>query len=637
MAKERVIGIDLGTTNSVVAVMEGSDVKVIPTAEGGNLIPSVVVFNEDGTRSVGVIAKRQMVSNPDRTVSESKREMGSDHKYDIDGKKYTPQEIAAFILMKAKSDAEAYLGVEVKKAVITTPAYFSDAQRKATRDAGRIAGLEVMRVVAEPTASALAYGMDKKEEQTILVFDLGGGTFDVSVLELDEGIFEVKATSGNNRLGGTDWDQRIVEWLVTEFKKEQGIDLSQDKTAMQRLKDAGEQAKIELSKLMKSTINIPYITADQSGPKHLNIELTRANFEEMTADLVQATVGPVRTAIEDSGKKISEIDRILLVGGSTRMPAVQNAVKEILGKDAHKGIDPDLVVSMGAAIQAAILSGDIKDILLLDVTPLTLGIETLGQVMTTLIERNTTIPVNKSQVFSTAAENQTSVEIHVLQGERSMSRDNITLGRFSLVGIPPASRGTPQIEVKFDIDSDGIVHVAAKDLGTGQEQSIKISSQTSLSEEEIEQKIKEAKAHEAEDKAVKEKVQLKNEAEAMVFQARKTITDLGDKISDSEKQSLEDKISILEEANKSEDIEKIKAAKQDLEQEFHTYSERIYQQAGAQPGGPGGPGFPPGGQPGAQPDAQPDAQPGTQAGDQDADSEFVDVDYEVSDDDEDDK
>lgn len=622
MAKEKIIGIDLGTTNSAVAVMEAGDIKVIPTAEGGNLIPSVVTFNEDGTRSVGVIAKRQMVSNPETTVSESKREMGSDLKYEINGKKYTPQEIAAYILQKARSDAEAYLGEKVNKAVITTPAYFTDAQRKATRDAGKIAGLEVMRVVAEPTASALAYGLDKDEEQTILVFDLGGGTFDVSVLELDEGIFEVKATSGNNRLGGTDWDARVVDWLVVEFKKTEGIDLSEDKASMQRLKDAAEQAKIELSNVMKSTINIPYITATTSGPKHLNIDLSRAKFEEMTADLVQATVGPVRKAIEDSGKKISEIDKILLVGGSTRMPAVQVAVKEITGKEPHKGLDPDLVVAMGAAVQGAILSGEIKDVLLLDVTPLTLGIETLGQVTTPLIERNTTIPVSKSQIFSTAAENQSSVEIHVLQGERTMARDNSTLGRFSLVGIPPAPRGTPQIEVKFDIDSDGIVQVFAKDLGTGQEQKISITSQTSLTDEEIEQKVREAKEHEEEDKATKEQIQTKNEAEAMVYQARKTVTDLGDKIDEKEKASIEEKISALEEANKTDDIDRIKAAKQELETEFHTYSERLYQQQGA-PDGPEG--FQPGAQPGAQSGAQADGQSKQGADD------FVDVDYEVSD------
>ncbi len=622
MAKEKIIGIDLGTTNSAVAVMEAGDIKVIPTAEGGNLIPSVVTFNEDGTRSVGVIAKRQMVSNPETTVSESKREMGSDLKYEINGKKYTPQEIAAYILQKARSDAEAYLGEKVNKAVITTPAYFTDAQRKATRDAGKIAGLEVMRVVAEPTASALAYGLDKDEEQTILVFDLGGGTFDVSVLELDEGIFEVKATSGNNRLGGTDWDARVVDWLVVEFKKTEGIDLSEDKASMQRLKDAAEQAKIELSNVMKSTINIPYITATTSGPKHLNIDLSRAKFEEMTADLVQATVGPVRKAIEDSGKKISEIDKILLVGGSTRMPAVQVAVKEITGKEPHKGLDPDLVVAMGAAVQGAILSGEIKDVLLLDVTPLTLGIETLGQVTTPLIERNTTIPVSKSQIFSTAAENQSSVEIHVIQGERTMARDNSTLGRFSLVGIPPAPRGTPQIEVKFDIDSDGIVQVFAKDLGTGQEQKISITSQTSLTDEEIEQKVREAKEHEEEDKATKEQIQTKNEAEAMVYQARKTVTDLGDKIDEKEKASIEEKISALEEANKTDDIDRIKAAKQELETEFHTYSERLYQQQGA-PDGPEG--FQPGAQPGAQSGAQADGQSKQGADD------FVDVDYEVSD------
>ncbi len=616
--KEKVIGIDLGTTNSVVSIVEAGEVKVIPSAEGGNLIPSVVTFNEDGTVAVGVVAKRQMISQRDRTIAESKRDMGTSKKYKIGNKEYTPQEIAAFILQKIKADAEAYLGEPVKKAVITVPAYFSDSQRKATRDAGRIAGLDVLRIVAEPTASALAYGLDKEDDETIMVFDLGGGTFDVSILELSEGIFEVLATSGNNRLGGTDWDQRIVEWLVDEFKKENGVDLSTDLTAMQRLKDAAEQAKIELSSLMQTTINIPYITATQSGPMHLNKTLTRAKFEEMTSDLVQATIDPVHKALQDSGKSINEIDKILLVGGSTRIPAVQKAIKDVLGKDPEKSIDPDLVVSMGAAIQAAILAGEIKDVLLLDVTPLSLGIETLGGVMTTLIPRNTTIPTKKTEIFSTASDNQTSVEIHVLQGERAMAKDNTTLGRFSLVGIPPAPRGVPKIEVTFDIDSDGIVHVSAKDTATGQEQRITITSQTSLTEEEIEQKIKEAKAHEEEDKKVKERIQIRNEAEAIVYSSKKTIEELGDKISSNEKASLEAKIKDIEEAIKSDDIDRIKIAKEAFEKEFSQIATKIYGAAG--PGGPQAQSF--------HPDFDPTGQSGKGSK---KDDTVYDADYEVSD------
>ncbi|MCY3414718.1 MAG: molecular chaperone DnaK [Candidatus Heimdallarchaeota archaeon] len=620
--KEKVIGIDLGTTNSAVAIFEGGQPTIIPTSEGGQLIPSVVTFNEDGTRAVGVVAKRQIVTKPETTVYEAKRDMGTEKTWTVYGKKYTPQEIGAFVLMKAKADAEAYLGEKVTKAVVTVPAYFSDAQRKATRDAGKIAGLDVLRVVAEPTASALAYGLDKSNEETILVFDLGGGTFDVSLLELDEGIFEVIATSGNNRLGGADFDERIQEWMVAEFKKSEGVDLSKDRNAMQRLKDAAEQAKIELSTLTQSTINIPYITADQSGPKHLNMTLSRAKFDDLTADLVQATIGPLRRAIEDSGKKIADIDKILLVGGSTRIPAVQKAIKEVTGKEPDKSIDPDLVVALGAAVQGAILAGEVKDVLLLDVTPLTLGIETLGGVMTKLIERNTTIPTKKSEVFSTAADNQSSVEIHVLQGERSMARDNTTLGRFQLVGIPPAPRGTPKIEVTFDIDSDGIVTVSAKDQATGQEQSIKIDSMTSLSDEEIQAKVREAKQYEEEDKKIKEKIQIRNEAENIVYSSRKTIADLGDKLSKKEKDSLEAKIKDIEEAIKTDDSDRIKAATEAFQQEFSQYAQKIYAQQGGQPGqgAPGAESFHPDfDAAGAQPSG--------------GDGEVFDADYEVTDED----
>ncbi|NDB28312.1 molecular chaperone DnaK [archaeon] len=627
--KEPVIGIDLGTTNSVVSILEQGEPKVIPTAEGGNLIPSVVNFASDGTRSVGVIAKRQIVSDATNTVAESKREMGTDKTYEIHGKKYTPQEIGAFILQKAKSDAEAYLGQTVNKAVVTVPAYFSDSQRKATRDAGKIAGLEVLRIVAEPTAAALAYGLDKSDAETILVFDLGGGTFDVSVLEIDEGIVEVQATSGNNKLGGKDFDDAIVDWLASEFKKEQGVDLTKDKTAMQRLKDAAEQAKIELSTVQKANINIPYVTADQTGPKHLNIDLTRAKFDDLTADLVQATIGPMRRAIEDAEISINNLNKILLVGGSTRIPAVQKAVKEITGKDPDKSIDPDLVVSMGAAIQGAILAGEIDDVLLLDVTPLTLGIETLGGVMTTLIERNTTIPTRQSQVFSTAADNQTSVEIHVLQGERAQAKDNISLGRFSLVGIPSAPRGVPKIEVTFDIDSNGIVQVSAKDQGTGQEQKITIDSQTSLSEQEIQDKIRDAEKFAEEDQKVKERIQTRNEAEAMVYQFDQTIEQLGDKLDENDKSMLSEKKDAIKAALESDDMEQIKSAKSDFEQAFSSLAQKIYGQGG--PGGPGGPGgmnF----DPSSAADFAQNFQ-GQQNQDSNS-SDFVDVDYEVSDDEE---
>jgi len=627
--KERVIGIDLGTTNSVVSILEQGDPKVIPTAEGGNLIPSVVHFNEDGTRSVGVVAKRQVISDSEHTLSETKRDMGSDTKYKIRDKEYTPQEIGAFVLQKAKADAEAYLGEEVQKAVVTVPAYFSDSQRKATRDAGKIAGLEVLRIVAEPTAAALAYGLDKSDAETILVFDLGGGTFDVSVLEIDEGIVEVQATSGNNRLGGKDFDQAIVDWLVAEFKKQEGIDLSKDKTAMQRLKDAAEQAKIELSTVQKANINIPYVTADQSGPKHLNIDLTRAKFNDLTSDLVQATIGPLRRAIEDAGVSVNEIHKILLVGGSTRIPAVQDAVKEITGKDPDKSIDPDLVVSMGAAIQGAILAGEIDDVLLLDVTPLTLGIETLGGVMTELIERNTTIPTRQSKVFSTAADNQTSVEIHVLQGERAQAKDNISLGRFSLVGIPPAPRGVPKIEVTFDIDSNGIVHVSAKDQGTGQEQKITIESQTSLSEDEIKQKVREAEKFAEEDKKVKERIQIKNEAEAMVYQFDQTMEQVGDKLDENDKSMLKQKKKDIEDALETEDIDRIKKAKEAYEKAFQGLAQKIYGGAGG-PGGPGAQGFDPENFDPSQFQNM-GGQGGKASGSSSGNDDYVDVDYEVED------
>ena len=614
----KIIGIDLGTTNSCVAVMEGGEAVVIPNAEGNRTTPSVVAFSKDGERMVGQVAKRQAITNPDRTVISIKREMGSDYKVNIDGKKYTPQEISAMILQKLKADAEAYLGQTVTEAVITVPAYFTDAQRQATKDAGKIAGLDVKRIINEPTAAALAYGVDKESDQKIMVYDLGGGTFDVSVLEVGDGVIEVLATAGTNRLGGDDFDKCVMDWMAAEFKKTEGIDLTGDKVAMQRLKEAAEKAKIELSGVTSTSINLPYITADATGPKHMELTLTRAKFDQLTAHLVEATAGPVRQAMSDAGLSGSDIQKVLMVGGSSRIPAVQEMVKKLTGKEGFKGINPDECVAMGAALQGGVLVGDVKGLLLLDVTPLSLGIETMGGVMTKLIERNTTIPAKKSQIFTTAADNQTSVEVHVLQGEREMAQYNKTLGRFHLDGIAPARRGVPQIEVTFDIDANGIVNVSAKDLGTGKEQHITITSSTNMSKDDIDKAVREAEQFAAEDKKQREAADIRNQADQMVFQTEKTLEDMGDKIPASDRNSVESALNHLKETQKGSDVEAIKAATEELTKAFYAVSEKLYQQNGGQAGpGPdmGGANF------------------GGQAGGSGAGPDVVDADYEVVDDD----
>ena len=614
----KIIGIDLGTTNSCVAVMEGGEAVVIPNAEGNRTTPSVVAFSKDGERMVGQVAKRQAITNPDRTIISIKREMGSDYKVSIDGKKYTPQEISAMILQKLKADAEAYLGETVSEAVITVPAYFTDAQRQATKDAGKIAGLDVKRIINEPTAAALAYGVDKEESQKVMVYDLGGGTFDVSILDIDDGVIEVLATAGNNRLGGDDFDKCVMDWMAAEFKKTEGIDLTGDKVAMQRLKEAAEKAKIELSGVTSTSINLPYITADATGPKHLDLTLSRAKFDQLTAHLVDATAGPVRQAMNDAGLSGSDIHKVLMVGGSSRIPAVQEMVKKLTGKEGFKGINPDECVAMGAALQGGVFTGDVKGLLLLDVTPLSLGIETMGGVMTKLIERNTTIPAKKSQIFTTAADNQTSVEVHVLQGEREMAQYNKTLGRFHLDGIAPARRGVPQIEVTFDIDANGIVNVSAKDLGTGKEQHITITSSTNMSKDDIDKAVREAEQFAAEDKKQREAADIRNQADQMVFQTEKTLEDMGDKIPASDRNSVESALNHLKETQKGSDVEAIKAATEELTKAFYAVSEKLYQQNGGQAGpGPdmGGANF------------------GGQAGGSGAGPDVVDADYEVVDDD----
>ena len=604
----KIIGIDLGTTNSAVAVMEGGESVIIPNIEGNRTTPSVVAFTKDGERLVGETAKRQAITNPDRTISSIKRHMGSDFTVKIDDKTYTPQDISAMILQKLKADAESYLGEKITEAVITVPAYFTDAQRQATKDAGRIAGLDVKRIVNEPTAAALAYGEDKdKDAQTVMVYDLGGGTFDVSILELSDGVFEVHATRGNNKLGGDDFDNRLIDYIAEEFKKENGIDLKADNMSLQRLKEAAEKAKKELSSTMSTNVNLPFITASQAGPLHLNMDITRAKFDELTADLVKMTEGPVKDALKDAGLSANEIDKVLLVGGSTRIPAVQECIKKLTGKNPQKDINPDECVALGAAIQGGVLSGDVKDLLLLDVTPLSLGIETMGNITTRLIERNTTIPTKKSQIFTTAADNQTSVEIHVLQGERQMAKDNVTLGRFTLDGIAPARRGVPQIEVTFDIDANGIVNVSAKDMGTGKEQHITITSSTNLNEEEIEKKVKEAEMYAQEDAKKKDLIEAKNNADSMIYQSENTLKDVEGKISDADKTKIEEAIKNLKDVKDGEDLEAIKSKTEELTQAFYAISEEIYKQ-------------------------QQEGQEGSAESKQDDD--VVDADYEVVDEDE---